>query len=131
MKHIETVLKLTKWNAKKNPRLHNPHRWRRYADGIVNEVAEAKKEVKKNNAVYLEDELGDIFWDYANLLRTLEKQGYIRSVNRVFARAAQKYTERAPALPVDGQGKWQEIKAQQKIALKKQHERYQSALKKR
>ena len=36
--------------------------WKIYSQGLIDEVEEVSAEVKDNNAVYLEDELGDIFF---------------------------------------------------------------------
>lgn len=47
--------------------------WKKYSNGIIDEIAEITEEVKENNAIYLEDELGDILRDYMNLLHVLEQ----------------------------------------------------------
>ncbi|MDR1944995.1 MAG: hypothetical protein LBQ59_02680 [Candidatus Peribacteria bacterium] len=38
------------------------------------EVEEAKDQYKDNNSVYLEDELGDIFWDFFCLTYSLQNE---------------------------------------------------------
>ena len=43
-----------------------------HADSIKDEIEEAIVEIKDDNHVYLEDELGDIFWAYACFLSMLE-----------------------------------------------------------
>lgn len=90
-----------------------------YLPGIKNEVDEVIPEIKKNNSVYLEDELWDIFWTYINLLHCLELEGYI-SKEKVFERAYAKYNERISWLE-DGI-LWDDIKLKQKAELKKEHD---------
>lgn len=90
-----------------------------YFEGLSNEIEEIKVELKKDNHVYLEDELGDILWDYMNMLHHLEQEWLISSVEHVFERSIKKYTER-----VDGQisrRSRKEIKAEQKLALQEEH----------
>lgn len=89
-----------------------------YFDAIKDEVEESRKEDKKDNSVYLEDELWDILWDYMNLLYFLEKEGKI-SVESVTRRALKKYSERTQWLK-DGIS-WEEIKKKQKIELQNEH----------
>lgn len=45
-----------------------------YVDEMHKEIDEMKAELKPNNVVYLEDELGDIMRDYLCLLRGLEHE---------------------------------------------------------
>lgn len=52
------------------------------------------EEIPKSRQCYLEDELGDVLWDYLNILTALEKEQGIESGKR-----------------------WADIKAQQKAAL--------------
>ncbi|USN58605.1 MAG: nucleotide pyrophosphohydrolase [Candidatus Peribacteria bacterium] len=90
-----------------------------YIDAIQDELSEATQEIKQHNTVYLEDELGDVFWCYICLLHSLEEDGYIRT-ERVFQRCLKKFSERLQA-DYDRQA-WVEIKHQQKQKLKKEHE---------
>lgn len=90
-----------------------------YIDAIQDELSEAKDEIKEHNTVYLEDELGDVFWCYMCLLHSLEEDGYIRT-ERVFQRCNQKFQERLEA-DYNRQA-WNEIKRKQKQELKQEHE---------
>ncbi|MDR2416184.1 MAG: nucleotide pyrophosphohydrolase [Candidatus Peribacteria bacterium] len=65
-----------------------------YFRELRKEVDEALAENTENNSVYLEDELGDIFWDYIMLLNALTSEGKITSVENVFERCYQKFSER-------------------------------------
>jgi NTP pyrophosphatase (non-canonical NTP hydrolase) len=88
---------------------------------IDDEIEEMKEELKTGRRVFLEDELGDIFWDYICLLENLELEGKI-SKEKVFERAWSKFSER---LNPDGtnNGDWMEIKQKQKERLEQeQHE---------
>lgn len=89
-----------------------------YLPWIKNEVDEVVPEIKKNNSVYLEDELWDIFWAYINLLHCLEMEWYI-SKEKVFKRAYKKYDERITGL--EDWVLWDDIKVTQKTKLKKEH----------
>ena len=85
-----------------------------YLREIRLELDEVQEELDSERNCYLEDELGDVFWDYLNLLLALEQEGKI-SLSRVFERALVKYSKR-----IDGiqQGSsWSEVKRQQKQRL--------------
>lgn len=82
-----------------------------YIPGIKNEIDEVIPEIRKENSVYLEDELWDIFWTYINLLYCLEQEWYISKEN-VFERAFQKYSQRTSGL--ENGILWDEIKKLQK-----------------
>ncbi|MFT4312248.1 MAG: MazG nucleotide pyrophosphohydrolase domain-containing protein [Candidatus Woesearchaeota archaeon] len=89
----------------------------RYIQGIVDEVKEIQKEIEQQNHVYLEDELGDILWDYLNVLKNLEKEGKIQA-NRVLKRAQEKYGQRIQA--IQNNIPWKTIKDEQKAKLKQE-----------
>ena len=93
-----------------------------YLNGLVAEVKEVTVEIKEHNAVYLEDELSDIAWDFACVLAQLEEGGYIRSTESVFKHGLEKYSERAPAFLESTEDHWEKIKKIQKEVLKKRHE---------
>lgn len=89
-----------------------------YIDGIQDELREVQEEMKENNSVYLEDELGDIFWDYLNLLYCLEEKWLIKK-EQVFRRCENKFSERTKGL---GEWlSWEEIKSKQKERLLAEH----------
>ena len=45
-----------------------------FYDGILDEMQEVKVEMDANKQVFLEDELGDVFWDFICLLENLEQE---------------------------------------------------------
>ncbi|WP_062270109.1 MazG nucleotide pyrophosphohydrolase domain-containing protein [Endozoicomonas arenosclerae] len=85
-----------------------------YFREIKLELDEVAEELDANRQCYLEDELGDVLWDYLNLLLCLEDEGKI-SAEKVFERALQKYSERMTGIQ---QGtSWAEVKQKQKQRL--------------
>ena len=85
-----------------------------YFSEIKLELDEVAEEIKSGRQCYLEDELGDVLWDYLNLLICLEHEGKA-SVSKVFERSLNKYRER-----VDGISRgesWLDIKQRQKKRL--------------
>lgn len=87
---------------------------------ILKEIQEAKDEVKENNSVYLEDELGDIFWDYLCLIETLKREWKIESTENVFKRCYKKFSWRIDEETWVNRD-WQAVKKAQKEELKKEH----------
>lgn len=61
------------------------------------EIKEVRAELKTGSKKQLEEELGDIAWDYFNLLVLAEKKKKIRMKN-VFARLMKKVKHRKPYL---------------------------------
>ena len=56
---------------------HGPQNWLHYSEyvkAMKNEIKEMEEELKLHNTVYLEDECGDILWDYLNIIYTLKKE---------------------------------------------------------
>ncbi|MCH2189269.1 nucleotide pyrophosphohydrolase [Candidatus Gracilibacteria bacterium] len=95
---------------------------KKYFEELVQEIREAKDEHRENNSVYLEDELGDVFWDYLMLLQALKAEGKITSIDAVLQRSYNKFIERVGPDGSGGEGNWDEIKAGQKLRRKKEHE---------
>ncbi|MEZ8141678.1 MazG nucleotide pyrophosphohydrolase domain-containing protein [Enterovibrio sp. FF113] len=85
-----------------------------YLDALVNEVAEVKEELCLKRQCFLEDELGDLLWNFVCSLEHLELEGRIDKA-AVFERVHKKYAERVTKRK-DGES-WDEVKAQQKQAL--------------
>ena len=85
-----------------------------YLAEIKNEVDEVIEELPKSRQNYLEDELGDILWDYLNVLTSLEKEVGI-DANAVLKRACRKYEQRVSGIESGEQ--WSDIKIRQKKAL--------------
>ncbi|MFC3153456.1 MazG nucleotide pyrophosphohydrolase domain-containing protein [Litoribrevibacter euphylliae] len=85
-----------------------------YLTELKHEIDEVIEEIPRNRACYLEDELGDVLWDYLNILLALERESGI-DMGSVISRACRKYEERISGIE-NGQ-LWKDIKAQQKQAL--------------
>ena len=95
-----------------------------YVDWIKNEIEEVEEEIKNKKYIYLEDELGDVFWDYCCLLESLEQEWKIVK-SRVFDRCYQKFSERIGE-NADAGHNWDEVKVFQKERLQKEQEAYYS-----
>ena len=91
-----------------------------YLEELKKELVEVEEELLLDRQCYLEDELGDVFWDYMNWLYNLEQEGKI-NLTEVFKRCAKKYTERINGLK-SGQT-WQDVKTEQKIVLAQEHQK--------
>ena len=90
-----------------------------YLCEIKKEIQEVIEEIPRNRRCYLEEELGDVLWDYLNILFALEKESNI-DISSVFVRACKKYEERISGIE---SGKlWAEIKAMQKASLAAEYE---------
>ncbi|MRI34607.1 nucleotide pyrophosphohydrolase [Endozoicomonas sp. OPT23] len=88
-----------------------------YFSELKSELDEVAEELESGRRCYLEDELGDVLWDYLNLLTSLEQEGRI-SIESVLERADRKYHERISGIQ---QGKsWKQVKEQQKGKLAKE-----------
>ena len=88
-----------------------------YITEICKEVKEVAEEIAQERNIYLEDELGDVLWDYLNLVLSLEKEKGIK-LEYVLERAARKYEERISG--IERGISWKETKEKQKAALKKE-----------
>jgi NTP pyrophosphatase (non-canonical NTP hydrolase) len=118
MKAFDNLLAIAKRKAK----FDENNTWSKgsetYLAEIKNEVDEVIEEIPKSRQCYLEDELGDILWDYLNILAALEKEAEI-DTKAVLKRACRKYEERISGIET---GKtWAEIKQKQKIDLAIEH----------
>lgn len=97
------------------------YKWNQtYIDWIKDELQEVEDEIKENNSVYLEDELWDLFWDYLCLLHSLENEWKISSVEKVFERSYEKFSERIWVNWTEWQN-WDKIKKAQKQKREKEH----------
>lgn len=109
----EKIDSLKSWN--------NGNGSKTYFDELQKEIQETLIEYKAGNQVHLEDELGDILWDYLNLLTNLQKEGKIESIEKVFQRANKKYNERITG--IQNNINWEETKIKQKAELKQEQEK--------
>lgn len=89
-----------------------------YLDWLINEIEEVKQEIKKDNSIFLEDELWDVLWVYLNLIYFLDKEWYIDHKN-VFKRSLNKFAWRFDW--IYSWITWWETKKKQKEELKKEH----------
>jgi NTP pyrophosphatase (non-canonical NTP hydrolase) len=92
-----------------------------YLERLRKEVEETKEQYKDNNSVYLEDELGDIFWDFFCLSYSLQNEWKITSIEKVLERCYKKFSGRTWN-DWNTIWDWEIIKAKQKEELKKEHE---------
>lgn len=123
--NFSEILNIARENIRRNPSLvgrSGVELGHQYLNGLKDEVEEVAVEVKENNAVYLEDELSDIAWDYACVLASLESKGLIESAEAVLAHGLEKYSQRAPAFLETTEDHWESIKEIQKEELQKRHE---------
>lgn len=85
-----------------------------YLSEIKKEVDEVIEELPKQRKCYLEEELGDVLWDYLNILVALEQEIGI-DTQSVLERACKKYEERVSG--IESGELWQDIKQRQKQQL--------------
>ena len=89
-----------------------------YLDALVEEVAEVKEELALGRQCFLEDELGDLLWDFVCLIEHLELEGKVDK-ERVFQRSVNKYSERVTKrCPSET---WEDVKSRQKLALQNEN----------
>ncbi len=125
MKDFSDILAIARYNVANNPSItlkETEAVSERYLNGLLDEVSEVKAEVKRDNEIYLKDELSDIVWDFSVLIALLESRGYLEEAESVFEQAYLKYSERSPALLEVDDVLWEEIKIRQKERLAKQHQ---------
>ena len=121
MKVVEDKFEHLQRNKEKHTDGINNEEWynhKIYLDWVIEELEEAKAELRKNNSVHLEDELWDVLWDYLNLIFFLDKEWYIDHKN-VFKRSLKKFSWRLNW--IKSWITWWEIKKHQKAELKKEH----------
>jgi NTP pyrophosphatase (non-canonical NTP hydrolase) len=85
-----------------------------YLNGMYDELEEVTEELNSGRQCYLEDELGDVLWDYLCMIQHLELEKKVL-VSKVFDRVVKKYSERVITLE-EGET-WGDVKARQKIKL--------------
>lgn len=111
---IETLLNIAK--RKNEYDINNP--WsngsKTYLDEIKKEINEVIEELNNNRNCYLEEELGDVLWDYLSIIINLEKERNI-SLSSIITRACKKYDERISG--IENGIEWDQIKKEQKMRL--------------
>ncbi len=120
---LQSILTLSE-NRIRFLREHGDGGWYRgsvsHFDAMFHELEEVRAEMDAGKRVYLEDELGDIFWVFICLLEWLEQEWKIEK-QRIFERCYQKFSER---IGNDGLwvADWDEVKKLQKERLKQEQE---------
>ncbi|WP_246201132.1 MazG nucleotide pyrophosphohydrolase domain-containing protein [Vibrio ziniensis] len=85
-----------------------------YLSEMRTELDEVLEEIPLNRRCYLEQELGDLLWDYLNILLALESESDIK-LESVLERACLKFEQRVSGL--ENGVSWCDIKAKQKLSL--------------
>lgn len=103
---------------------HGFYKWpETFFEWLLDEIEEVKVEFELWKRVFLEDELGDVFWDYICLLESLELEWKIDK-QKVFKRCFEKFSERLNTLDGSDNGDWQEVKKIQKERLHAEQSTY-------
>lgn len=107
--------------ARRKAKYDNTNTWYRgsetYFDALYQELEEVGEEITQTRLCYLEDELGDVLWNYLNLLMALEKEQGIDPTS-VLSRAVNKYQQRVNT--IENNGSWADVKAEQKRKLQQE-----------
>ena len=107
--------------ARRKAKYDNTNTWYRgsetYFDALYQELEEVGEEITQTRLCYLEDELGDVLWNYLNLLMALEKEQGIDPTS-VLSRAVNKYQQRVAT--IENNGSWADVKAEQKRKLQQE-----------
>lgn len=118
MEEFYTLLNI----AKRKSLLDQQSSWsngsKTYLNEIKKEINEVIEESTKGRDCYLEDELGDVLWDYLNALVAFEKEKGINPLS-VLERACRKYEERVGGL--ESGETWDEVKKRQNHRLQVEH----------
>ncbi|GAA4842390.1 MazG nucleotide pyrophosphohydrolase domain-containing protein [Algivirga pacifica] len=120
MESFEKLLQIAKRKARFDQKSNWSNGSATYLSEIKKEVDEVIEEIPLKRRCYLEEELGDVLWDYLNILLALEQETDIR-VSSVLDRACKKYDERISGIE-SGQS-WDEVKQRQKIILAQEQEK--------
>jgi NTP pyrophosphatase (non-canonical NTP hydrolase) len=114
MKEFDKLLNI----AKRKTIFDKTNNWSKgpetYLFEIKNEVDEVLEEMPKSRQCYLEDELGDVLWDYLNVLTALEQELGV-DTKAVLSRACRKYEQRVSG--IESGETWGNIKEIQQQAL--------------
>ncbi len=108
--------------ARRKAKFDNTNTWYKgsetYFDALYQELEEVGEEITQTRLCYLEDELGDVLWNYLNLLMALEKEQGIDPTS-VLSRAVNKYQQRVAT--IENNGSWADVKAEQKRKLQQEY----------
>ena len=108
--------------ARRKAKYDNTNTWYKgsetYFAALYQELEEVGEEITQTRLCYLEDELGDVLWNYLNLLMALEKEQGIDPTS-VLSRAVNKYQQRVAT--IENNGSWADVKAEQKRKLQQEY----------
>ncbi|OCH68001.1 nucleotide pyrophosphohydrolase [Vibrio diabolicus] len=93
--------------------------WFKGVETYLEAIGKEVDEVREDRLYHLEDELGDVLWNYLNVLKALEREKGI-DPEKVLERACAKYEQRVSA--IESGRSWDEVKKQQKQTLNAEHE---------
>lgn len=114
MKYLDKLIEVTK----RKYEIDKTNSWSKgsitYLFEIINEIKEVEEELTHDRICYLEDELGDILWDYLNLVINLENERGVE-LSSIIERAFNKYDERISG--IENCISWDIIKENQKEKL--------------
>lgn len=117
MQNIDKLIEI----AKRKSEIDKDNSWYQgsstYLVEIKKEVDEVVEEIPKDRLCYLEDELGDVLWDYLGIVLSLGKEKGVK-LESIIERACRKYEERISAIENDIS--WDEIKQKQKSELERE-----------
>lgn len=88
-------------------------------DWLIDEVNEAKHEYINKKQVFLEDELWDILWTILRIIELSDQEKVINK-DKILHRIEKKFSQRTYGLR--DWLKWNDIKKEQKIELKKEQD---------
>jgi NTP pyrophosphatase (non-canonical NTP hydrolase) len=92
-----------------------------YFKALFDELDEVSEELHSDRQCYLEDELGDVLWDYLCLLKHLENENKV-DIKSLLQRAKKKYDRRMTGI-LNGET-WENIKSEQKQLLEEEQRNY-------
>ncbi len=121
MKEFEELLAIAKSKSDFEQNNSWPNGSTTYLTEMKKEIDEVLEEIPKSRNCYLEEELGDVLWDYLNVLATMEKETGINP-QAVLVRACKKYDERVSGIEVGEL--WASIKERQKVRLAAEQKDY-------
>ncbi len=88
-----------------------------YLEAMIEEVGEVRAEIAAGQQCFLEDELGDLLWNFVCVLQHLELEQKIDK-HKVYQRAVKKYKERV-SYRKPGES-WDSVKIRQKLELEQE-----------
>ncbi len=94
-----------------------------YLQAMIEEVGEVRAEIASGRQCFLEDELGDLLWNFVCVLEHLNIEDKIDK-QKVYERAVQKYKERVTGRE-PGES-WESVKKRQKLELCRELEKVTS-----